>query len=285
MPEIPSEMLEAPWLGLIIGNTRLHWALFQGQTLQGVWHTRHCTPDEAEQLIQQKFSAAGWRSLIDHVPSPPLKRETLPTVIPALADASPSLLCASVVPSQTAVWRSLPQFHEITLEQVPLANLYPTLGIDRALNLLGAGDRYGWPSLVIDAGTALTFTAGKEGALVGGAILPGMATQFTALAQNTAALPALKNMPELPPRWANTTAEAIRSGILHGILATIHDFVIEWFKQNPNGHAILTGGDAPILHPWLTQRQRPLSVTQDADLMWQGLKACRNHWLTNCQST
>jgi type III pantothenate kinase len=68
------------------------------------------------------------------------------------------LYLASVVPSQTALWQTYPDVHIITLDQVPLQGVYPTLGIDRALALWGAGETWGWPMLVIDAGTALTLT-------------------------------------------------------------------------------------------------------------------------------
>jgi len=44
----------------------------------------------------------------------------------------------------------------------------------RALAVLGAGKKYGFPCLVIDAGTALTFTGvDRDKKLVGGAIDPG----------------------------------------------------------------------------------------------------------------
>jgi len=67
--------------------------------------------------------------------------------------ASVSGFCCS---SQTALWQTYPDVHVITLNQVP--PVYPTLGIDRALALWGAGETWGWPMLVIDAGTALTLT-------------------------------------------------------------------------------------------------------------------------------
>jgi type III pantothenate kinase len=41
--------------------------------------------------------------------------------------------------------------------------------------LRGAGVLHGWPCMVVDAGTALTFTrGGTDGLLLGGAILPGL---------------------------------------------------------------------------------------------------------------
>ncbi|HEY9889978.1 MAG TPA: type III pantothenate kinase, partial [Candidatus Obscuribacterales bacterium] len=150
------------WLGLVVGNTRLHWGLFHGDTLTGGWHTPHLPPATVTALWQQQFAPAAWGAAAAAIPP-------LPPGVPL------PLWVASVVPSQTALWQAYPDFHAITLGDLPLGNLYPTLGIDRALNLVGAGDRYGWPILVIDAGTALTFTAGTAQGLIGGAILPGFA--------------------------------------------------------------------------------------------------------------
>lgn len=60
----------------------------------------------------------------------------------------------------------------------------------------------GWPVMVVDCGSALTFTAGdKEGKLGGGAILPGVRLQLAALGTRTAQLPSNVTLPEqLPPR-------------------------------------------------------------------------------------
>jgi len=63
-----------------------------------------------------------------------------------------------VVPNQRELWANYGNLRIITLKDIPLLDLYPTFGIDRALAVLGAGKKYGFPCLVIDAGTALTFT-------------------------------------------------------------------------------------------------------------------------------
>ena len=97
----------------------------------------------------------------------------------ALNPHPPHSILASVVPSQTALWQIYPNVHIINLDQIPLQGVYPTLGIDRALALWGAGKTWGFPMLVIDAGTAMTFTgADANQCLVGGAILPGLGLQF-----------------------------------------------------------------------------------------------------------
>jgi type III pantothenate kinase len=273
MPDPVAPVLpESIWLALIVGNTRLHWALFEEMALRSVWHTPHLPAPIAERLIAANFAPDGWSVL----PTWPPESSPLPTAWLERAAMSPPLplYLASVVPQQTPLWQTYEAYQEICLEQVPLDNLYPTLGIDRALNLLGAGDRYGWPVLVIDAGTALTFTAGTAGQFLGGAILPGLALQFKALAQDTASLPAGELGTALPPRWARSTPEAIRSGVIRGCLATLADFVTDWQQQYPEAAIVLTGGDAPQLHQWVT----PLGSTpwhQDDQVMFWGMARCR----------
>lgn len=62
--------------------------------------------------------------------------------------------------------------------------------------------RRGWPVLVVDCGSALTFTAADaRGTLAGGAILPGVRLQLAVLGTRTAQLPSDIVLPdELPPR-------------------------------------------------------------------------------------
>ena len=269
---------DAPWLALVVGNTRLHWAGFRAGQMQAVCHTPPLTADQVNRLTQQGNVAQAWLTLFtqfaDSDPFQPFLASCEAST-PAMIE----LYCASVVPQQTALWQSYPNFHEVHLAELSLKNQYPTLGIDRALNLLGAGNRYGWPVLVIDAGTALTFTAGTSRGplprLLGGAILPGLALQFQALSQATAALPQLPLPSELPPRWSTDTVSAIQGGVVLGALATIRDFIAQWHRQEPSGQVVLTGGDGPDLFTWLTAEKTVSRLSQDANLMFWGLHAYR----------
>jgi type III pantothenate kinase len=210
------------WLGLMIGNSRSHWGLFIGETLNSSGDTDHLSPSEIQQLTRNS---------------------------PALA-----ILLASVVPSQTAYWLNYPHTHLITLDQIPLKGMYPTLGIDRALALWGAGKTWGFPILVIDAGTALTFTGGDHNrCLVGGAILPGLGLQMNSLGEKTGQLPFIETglITDLPPRFALNTPEAIQSGVIYTLLSGIKDFITAWWDLFPESKIVITGGDGYILHKYL----------------------------------
>jgi type III pantothenate kinase len=242
------------WLGLSIGNSRLHWAWFQGKILQETWDSQHLS----NYLVKEQ--------LLKEILPPSLKNE--PDNFP--------IYIASVVSSQTVLWQAYPKAKLITLNQIPLKEIYPTMGIDRALALWGAGTTLGFPCLVIDAGTALTFTgANSDRVLVGGAILPGLRLQLQSLATKAAALPEV-NLPQiLPNRFALNTPEAIQSGVIYTILAGIKDFVENWLHYSPDSKVILTGGDAQLLHNYL-QVQFPClaeRIIVDLNLIFWGMRS------------
>ncbi len=254
----------------MIGNSRLHWAWFAGATLKEAWDTNHLPVSVVEQLTQHGVSGV-------------IPEETLPPQLVSLHSSdTPSqipLYLASVVPDQTTLWQTYPAAEVITLAHLPLTGVYPTLGIDRALALLGAGETYGYPVLVIDAGTALTFTgADNHRRLIGGAILPGLGLQLQFLAQRTAALPATQLPPQLPPRWAVKTPAAIESGVVYTVLAGIRDFIEDWRCQFPSSQIALTGGDSDLLLTYL-QAQFPETARQlisDPYLIFWGMRSIRS---------
>jgi type III pantothenate kinase len=134
------------------------------------------------------------------------------------------------------------------------------MGIDRILALWGGGCRYGFPCLVIDSGTALTFTgADAQQNVIGGAILPGVRLQLQSLFFNTASLPEIDIISDMTPRWANNTPCAIQSGVIYTIVAGIKDFSRDWLSKYPNSQVILTGGDALLLSEYIKTLEPDLS--------------------------
>lgn len=259
-------MTETQWLGLVIGNSRLHWAAFEKDRLQMTWHTPHLQPPQVAALIDQNFAPAYW-PILSNAPA----QLTL--------DQPPALWIAAVVPAQAVLWQPYEQAVFVRRDRLPLSNYYSTLGIDRGLALTGAMVRYGDPMLVIDGGTALTFTAGVAQRFTGGAILPGLRLQLQALAQGTAALPEIANWPQhLPQRWATETETAMQSGIAYTVLAGIKSYIQDWEKHHPNGHVVITGGDRDRLYQWLIQSYPPLAqrLTTDPHLMFFGLQHYRS---------
>lgn len=263
-------MQTTSWLALVVGNSRLHWALFQQNRLQRVWHTPHFSPEQVSQLIHHQFNFQ--KLSLGRVES-----------LPALNLAQPLVQIASVVPEQQQLWANYAGQQVIGLEQVPLAGMYPGFGLDRALALWGALTRVGGPVLVIDAGTALTLTAGDaDQRLIGGAILPGLGLQLQSLNHSTAALPEVR-LPEpgvtsviaLPARWARNTSEAIASGILYSLTAGLRDFLEDWWQGFPGSSVVLTGGDSDRLYHYLSLRFPELEscLKLDPVLIFTGIQS------------
>ncbi|MDJ0660543.1 MAG: pantothenate kinase [Crocosphaera sp.] len=246
-----NEKTSKEWLGLMIGNSRLHWGYFQGKILQNTWDTNHI-----HQVVN--FLHLPHNCLLAHL-SP-----TLP------------LMVASVVSSQTQLWQNYKKFKLIKLEDIPLNNLYATIGIDRALAALGAGERYQFPCLVIDAGTALTFTGiDSDRNFIGGAILPGLKLQVDSLSNQTAALPNIELPKKLGDRWANNTEDAIMSGILYTVLSGLKTFIDDWLIKYPNSKIVLTGGDAEKLYDYWQQvnYEQWENLIVDQNLIFWGMRS------------
>lgn len=273
------------WLALVIGNSRLHWAWFAGKTLQSAWEIdQNQVPITAIEATISQWAAG---NLPDAIFPRGIARDHLIQFCHGSESSLDwqisqlPLYLASVVPAQTAIWQNYPLTQAILPAHLPLKGLYPTLGIDRALAVMGAGTQLGWPVLVIDAGTALTFTGGDANReLKGGAILPGLGLQLHSLAEHTAALPLveMRNFPALPTRWARDTAEAIESGIVYTLLAGIRDFIRAWRQDYPDSAIAFTGGDSTTLLTYLQSQDPELvqSAIADPHLIFWGMSAVVN---------
>ena len=119
------------------------------------------------------------------------------------------------------------------------------MGKDRIAAMVGAFDLYPDTNvLVIDAGTAITYDLlNDKGRYLGGNISPGLEMRYKALHRFTDKLP-LVNQGNMEQLYGQTTEEAIRAGVQHGIVFEA-DKAIDTFKEFYNNlKVIITGGDA-----------------------------------------
>lgn len=231
------------------------------------WNTPHLSSSQVEQLVASSFDfrQLGVEKAMDirrndsekiSQQEPPPQRsfqqvwQKIGQTAAFLSQPLP-LWIASVVPSQTHLWKPYTGTRVVRLAEIPLCQTYATLGIDRALAVWGAWHLYQTSVLVVDAGTALTLTgASSQGTFTGGAILPGLGLQIQALGQNTATLPSIPTdfIQSSPPRWGSNTHDAIRSGIFYTTLAGVKDFLQAWWQDFPHSHVVVTGGDGDFLY-------------------------------------
>ena len=266
---LPSEPAHLPWIALSIGNSRLHWFYYEGLHLEKTWDTPHPSIARLDEL------PSVWEEWQQHSP--------------ALADhpssqSPPELWIASVVPCQTSFWQTYPRAKVLTHADIPIQTPYPTFGLDRALAIWAAGTLYQWPILVIDAGTAMTYTgATSAGQCLGGGILPGLGLQLRSLNQATPALPSISLPDQLPSKWALETTSAIQSGILHTLISGMTDYIQAWLHAYSTSKIVITGGDAATLHRYLMQNdQKKLKASTlknhiilDPFLQGEGIKQLR----------
>ena len=152
-----------------------------------------------------------------------------------------------LVPKPLEAWRGC----QISAADVPLKQQQAGLGVDRALVGWGAWQRSSTAVLVVDAGTAVSFTlVDRNGNFCGGRIMAGAALQLSSLHQATAGLPAVTKL-EITEAWPHTTKEAMQAGVLNGMAAALI-FAAKDLPKGWEGAAIwLTGGDGELLLPLL----------------------------------
>ena len=224
---------------LLVGNSRWHWAERHSEGLT-VWH---------ESGPPEPIGAA-------HDPWADLE----------------AWACVGRLPPEL----SLPPDQRLALEQVPLRDVPPWLGIDRALAGWQAWHRQGSGVLVADAGTCLSLTwIDGEGRFRGGRLSAGLALQLRSLGQATAQLPPLDgssvgDTPTADP-WPTATAAAMEQGCLKACAAAVLQGWADLQTAGEPCHLWLTGGDGERLAPQL--RAAGLRPELAPDLVLEGLAA------------
>lgn len=141
------------------------------------------------------------------------------------------------------------------------------LGSDLVVTAVAAIAEYPVPSIVIDMGTATTFSViNSKKQYIGGAIVPGAAVALNSLSSQTSQLPFISL--EAPKHViGSNTIDCMKSGSLFGNAAMI-DGMIRRIRSELGEKAIVvaTGGIAPAILPYCEE-----AISYDPDLMLKGL--------------
>lgn len=167
----------------------------------------------------------------------------------------------SVVPTKNSVLRRALHTPVLELDAATCTDLiridFPEpgkIGADRIANAVAAIAMHGYPAIVVDFGTAVTFDViSADGAYVGGVIAPGLAALTDYLHERTALLPRVKLA---APRRAvgKSTTEAMLSGAFHGyrgLVAEILSAIRRDAFPRRRPKILATGGDAKSLSRFL----------------------------------
>ncbi|MFK7850451.1 MAG: type III pantothenate kinase [Akkermansiaceae bacterium] len=186
------------------------------------------------------------------------------------------VVVASVVPEKADVlidfFQNSHPLHQIS-HQSPLGFGFDLdspeqIGQDRLANAVALKHRYGAPSIAIDFGTANTFSIiSEQGNFSGGSIAPGMAVMMDYLSANTAVLPKIEPIIQLPA-IGKTTAQAINSGLINGYRGMIREILQQLISEVGGKPTLVgTGGGAEFAQQILPEIQEI-----DPDLTLEGLR-------------
>lgn len=123
------------------------------------------------------------------------------------------------------------------------------VGADRIADAVAAHELYGGSLIVIDFGTATTFSAiASKGEFLGGVICPGIKISAEALFQKTAKLPRVE-LVRTDTVIGKNTAVSIQAGILYGYVGQVNHIVskMKMEMKDENIRVIATGGLARLI--------------------------------------
>lgn len=223
--------MSARSLLLDIGNSRIKWALLEGDRLC----PKEAFAYKAEQTAPLFEESWGMLSDIRHVIVSNVGGENIAGEVKSWCFDRWGIYSHFVQPARQA-------YGVINGYQMP-----QQLGVDRWVCLVGARAMDGKSLCIIDCGTAVTIDAlSARGKHLGGMISPGLRLMKAALLNNTS------DIAEAGDRHdgflGQRTADAVQNGSIHSIAGLIEKTVRELEKRyGEKFNPVLTGGDAELI--------------------------------------
>ena len=217
-----------------IGNTNIKLAVYNGDEIIGSWRVsvkNNYTADEFGVTFQDLFA---------------LQKLTF-------ADID-GIIFSSVVPSLNYTIEHTCNYY-LGIKPIIVSSDIKTgldirydnpreLGADRIVNAVAAYNIYGGPCMVVDIGTATTFSlVGEHGEFLGGAIAPGIKSSLNALVSSAAKLP-LVELTKPPKTIGTNTIENMQSGAIYGFMGLVEKLIDKILEEAPYDKikVIATGG-------------------------------------------
>jgi len=225
-------------LAVDIGNSNVVLSLHDGSEWR---HTMRIPtlPDESPLFYKIKIVDHFWEAgiLRDNI-----DKCVVSSVVPMLKDSFANILLELFGAPPIIVDQEL--FPKLNIK-MPRPD---QMGSDLVANAVAVNQLFKKDCIVVDFGTALTFTVvSKEGYLMGVNIVPGLKTAIQSLVGNTAQLPEVPL--ELPKSAIGTnTITAIQAGILNGYVGLVrHQLAMIRAELGEQYIAVATGGLSKIL--------------------------------------
>ncbi|MEL6131781.1 MAG: type III pantothenate kinase [Bacteroidota bacterium] len=224
-------------LAIDIGNSDIVFGLHDGKKWLPQW--RHPSSDYLStlQTVTQRSRETGIQlQAVDQV--------IFSSVVPGI---SPFVLELVRQQTQKEPWVMGPELY--LQADIHIDNPWE-IGADLVANAVAGFTRVQSYCVIVDFGTALTFTVVDDtGHIMGVSIAPGLKTAMNSLSLNTAQLPQVPL--EFPPSaMGKTTAHALQSGIMLGYVGLVKE-ILAHIKKDLGNHfqTLATGGLSRILTP------------------------------------
>ena len=201
-------------LALDVGNTNVTIGVYDGEELLFVSRMATDSARMEDQYAIELLDILG----LHKVDREAITGAVLSSVVPKLTE----YISAAV--KRIFGFRPLVVSYE-SLEGLQISIRHPeTTGPDLIAGYVAAKELYGCPCIVIDMGTATTITViNKEGALLGGGIVPGVGISLDALTSRAALLSSISL--DTPAHViGRDTVECLQSGMVYGTASMLDGF-------------------------------------------------------------
>ncbi len=228
-------------LAIDIGNTNIVFGVHKNNSWLNHWRiqTDHLKTADEYEVIFRSLLLAGKISCTK------ITEIILSSVVPSLVRPFTEML--SVLIPNSKIITVNPEIYK----KLPIKVLNPyEIGSDLVANAVAAFHKFGNLTMIIDFGTALTFTTiGKNSEIIGVAIAPGLLTAVGALAGKTAQLPQIHLTPP-PSVLGENTIHAIQAGVIFGFTGLVDSIIEQTQKElNEKLNVVATGGLSAIIAP------------------------------------
>jgi len=228
-------------LAVDIGNSNIVTGIWQNKVWTEIWRFSSHPPADDKNY----YANALYAKLVENeIISSEITDIVVSSVVPSLIPLWIKSLKVHFKPTPLLIGNQL--FSKIKMGIIA----QDEIGTDILSNAYAAFNRYPFDTIVIDFGTALTFTTvSKTAGILGVSIAPGLKTATLSLFKGTAQLP---EVPLVLPNsvLGKNTIHAIQSGVLIGYIGLIKH-TVEAIRNELNNpiQVIATGGLSAILHP------------------------------------
>lgn len=249
-------------LTIDIGNTSIHFGLFNKNRLKGEWRITtapHKTSDEYGMTIKEFLR-------IGRLDVRSIKGVALCSVVP--------ILTAAFCEAAEKYFHCKPLVVN-SKTKTGLKILYDPprdVGADRIANAVAVQERYDESVIIVDFGTATTFdVVSKRGEYVGGIITPGVMISVESLFARAAKLPVVE-LSRPKHIIGRDTVSSIQSGVIYGYASMVDGIVQRIHRElGQRIRVIATGGIADTIsrHCKTIEEMRPFLTLEGLNILYR----------------